>query len=206
MTPDWSASPTADPYADFNNPQSLNLYSYTKNSPVTVKDADGHCGEDVCVVATLAGITILVMATHAYYAMPPEQRNFGTALSQATSSLSNAISGLLHPNNAGQNAPPPPSVPTNVSQGTPGTTASSVPQGTPASTSQQGTIDTSPIESRLFPKDVKQDTRQNAGSQCEYCGVQTVPGQKSQAGVSTPANQGQTDHYTPLLENSGQFC
>jgi RHS repeat-associated protein len=145
MTPDWSASPTADPYADFSNPQSLNLYSYTKNSPVAVKDADGHCGEDVCVVETLTGITILVMATHAYYAMPPEQRNFGTALSQATSSLSNAISGLLHPNNAGQNAPPPPSVPTNVSQGTPGTTASSVPQGTPASTSQAGAINTGPM-------------------------------------------------------------
>jgi RHS repeat-associated protein len=48
MSPDWSASPVAVPYADINNPQSLNLYSYVKNNPLSHADADGHvqlCGQ-----------------------------------------------------------------------------------------------------------------------------------------------------------------
>ena len=31
------------PYADFGNPQSLNLYSYVKNNPLNLTDPDGHC-------------------------------------------------------------------------------------------------------------------------------------------------------------------
>lgn len=42
MTPDWAAKPTAVPYANFGNPQSLNLYSYVKNNPTTFGDPDGH--------------------------------------------------------------------------------------------------------------------------------------------------------------------
>jgi RHS repeat-associated protein len=42
MTPDWSAKPTSVPYAVFNNPQSLNLYAYVQNNPVTNRDPDGH--------------------------------------------------------------------------------------------------------------------------------------------------------------------
>jgi RHS repeat-associated protein len=50
MTPDWEAKPTDVPYANFGNPQSLNLYSYVQNNPTTVGDPDGHadpCGCDV---------------------------------------------------------------------------------------------------------------------------------------------------------------
>ena len=43
MTPDWAATATAVPYANFGNPQSLNLYSYVKNNPTTFGDPDGHC-------------------------------------------------------------------------------------------------------------------------------------------------------------------
>ena len=46
MTPDWSSMPTAVPYADLSNPQSLNLYSYTKNNPTTLRDPNGHCDID----------------------------------------------------------------------------------------------------------------------------------------------------------------
>jgi len=42
MTPDWSAAPTPVPYADFNDPQTLNLYGYVGNRPITNVDADGH--------------------------------------------------------------------------------------------------------------------------------------------------------------------
>ena len=43
MIPDWAASPTAVPYADFGDPQSLNLYTYVGNNPITRFDIDGHC-------------------------------------------------------------------------------------------------------------------------------------------------------------------
>jgi len=42
MTPDWAAKPTNVPYASFGNPQSLNLYSYVENNPLSRVDLDGH--------------------------------------------------------------------------------------------------------------------------------------------------------------------
>src|SRR5260370_6952834 len=42
VTPDWAAKPTSVPYADFGNPQSLNPYSYVRNSPESYEDPDGH--------------------------------------------------------------------------------------------------------------------------------------------------------------------
>ena len=42
VTPDWAAKATAVPYAEFADPQSLNLYSYVRNIPTTKWDVDGH--------------------------------------------------------------------------------------------------------------------------------------------------------------------
>jgi hypothetical protein len=42
MTPDWAAKAVAVPYANYGNPQSLNLYSYVQNNPTTLGDTDGH--------------------------------------------------------------------------------------------------------------------------------------------------------------------
>lgn len=42
MSPDWSAKEEPVPYAKLDNPQSLNLYSYVLNNPVTAFDNDGH--------------------------------------------------------------------------------------------------------------------------------------------------------------------
>jgi len=46
MTPDWAARPTAVPYAVFGDPQSLNLYGYVRNDPVSGADLDGHQGPE----------------------------------------------------------------------------------------------------------------------------------------------------------------
>jgi RHS repeat-associated protein len=46
---DWASKPAAVPYSDFGNPQSLNLYSYTKNNPTTFGDLDGHCPDSLCI-------------------------------------------------------------------------------------------------------------------------------------------------------------
>jgi RHS repeat-associated protein len=42
MSPDSNPAPDPIPYADITNPQSLNLYSYVLNNPITNTDPDGH--------------------------------------------------------------------------------------------------------------------------------------------------------------------
>lgn len=42
ISADWSAVPVPVPYANFGDPQTLNLYSYVENSPLNKIDADGH--------------------------------------------------------------------------------------------------------------------------------------------------------------------
>ena len=45
MSPDWSATVEPVPYSKLDDPQSLNLYSYVLNNPLSNVDADGHaCG------------------------------------------------------------------------------------------------------------------------------------------------------------------
>ena len=47
MSPDWSAKVEPVPYAKLDDPQSLNLYAYVLNNPLSGVDADGHtCGEN----------------------------------------------------------------------------------------------------------------------------------------------------------------
>ena len=46
MSPDWSAKVMPVPYATMGDPQSLNLYSYVRNNPLTGVDADGHCDKN----------------------------------------------------------------------------------------------------------------------------------------------------------------
>jgi hypothetical protein len=42
MSPDWADKPEAVPYSDLHNPQSLNLYAYVSNNPLSRADFDGH--------------------------------------------------------------------------------------------------------------------------------------------------------------------
>lgn len=42
LSPDWSSDPDTIPYAEFENPQTLNLYSYGHNNPLVYDDPDGH--------------------------------------------------------------------------------------------------------------------------------------------------------------------
>jgi RHS repeat-associated protein len=43
-SPDWSSAPQPVPYADLTDPQTLDLYSYVRNNPLSKTDLDGHCG------------------------------------------------------------------------------------------------------------------------------------------------------------------
>ena len=42
MSPDWSAKAEPVPYAKLDDPQSLNLYDYVRNNPLSRVDVDGH--------------------------------------------------------------------------------------------------------------------------------------------------------------------
>jgi RHS repeat-associated protein len=42
MSPDWSAKEDPVPYANLGNPQTLNLYAYVHNNPLSTYDPDGH--------------------------------------------------------------------------------------------------------------------------------------------------------------------
>jgi len=42
LSPDWNNDPEPVPWADFSDPQSLNLYSYVGNNPLSHEDPDGH--------------------------------------------------------------------------------------------------------------------------------------------------------------------
>lgn len=42
VTPDWADKAATVPYAEFSDPQSLNLYTYVRNVPTTRYDPDGH--------------------------------------------------------------------------------------------------------------------------------------------------------------------
>ncbi len=70
MTPDWAARATAVPYADFRDPQSLNLYGYVRNNPISKADEDGHCGAPsglqpgqvgICVASFIKSNTIMLI-------------------------------------------------------------------------------------------------------------------------------------------------
>lgn len=42
MSPDWSAKVEPVPYSKLDNPQTLNLYAYVGNNPLSRVDLDGH--------------------------------------------------------------------------------------------------------------------------------------------------------------------
>jgi hypothetical protein len=42
LSPDWSAKEEPVPYAKLDEPQTLNLYQYVRNNPLSRVDADGH--------------------------------------------------------------------------------------------------------------------------------------------------------------------
>ena len=54
MSPDYSEDPVPVPYASLSNPQSLNLYAYAGNNPLSFVDEDGHDG--AAPTATCSGI------------------------------------------------------------------------------------------------------------------------------------------------------
>jgi RHS repeat-associated protein len=98
MTPDWAGKPTAVPYANFGNPQSLNLYSYVENNPTTTGDPDGHCFEDACALEGGTGVVVVgiaaLTAADVYLHTPSAQRSLSTFTSAFTDTVSSDVHGI----------------------------------------------------------------------------------------------------------------
>lgn len=62
LSPDWNKNPQGVPYADFTNPQTLNLYQYMRNNPLGGVDPDGHdptiLDKEFAAQAAAAGIQV----------------------------------------------------------------------------------------------------------------------------------------------------
>ena len=89
ITPDWAAKAVDVPYAEFSDPQSLNLYSYVRNVPTVKADPDGHCPN--CVLAlggAVIGAAINVGVT--YFTKPN-----ATAKDYAAAAVSGAVTGAV---------------------------------------------------------------------------------------------------------------
>jgi RHS repeat-associated protein len=105
MSPDWTAKEEGDdpvPYANLEDPQSLNLYAYVRNNPLSKADPDGHCAEDACVVeggaalvtVAVVGAIALEAGAVAYNNSPEGQRSWSTFSSGVSDSFSSNISSI----------------------------------------------------------------------------------------------------------------
>src|SRR5262249_30552535 len=47
MSPDWNEKPEPITYADLSDPQTLNLYGYGRNNPMSHRDGDGHFWQEL---------------------------------------------------------------------------------------------------------------------------------------------------------------
>lgn len=172
LSPDWAAKEEPVPYAKLDNPQTLNLYSYVQNNPLSHVDADGHCAEDACVVeggtALIVGAIALTAGTEAYLSTPSGQRSLSTFTSGVSSSFSNSVSSIKNFFSSSK-ATPAPAAPVGATPATP-TAAPAVPgtqsnqpksnpmTGTPGSTSQTTQPDGSPKQVRRYGPDGHPET------------------------------------------------
>jgi hypothetical protein len=106
LSPDRSARPVAVPYSNLGNPQTLNLYSYVGNNPLSVVDPDGHqntpggtqCGQVVSIACGSPGeeaaadlkaseAQYVVQVQQAQQNVPTSKKTFTNADAAATAAL-----------------------------------------------------------------------------------------------------------------------
>jgi RHS repeat-associated protein len=106
MTPDWAANAIAVPYANFGDPQTLNLYGYVRNNPLSKADLDGHvAGVDDATIVTAAAVTYGVLVTYYVLTQPQTQHALSDASSAAVGALSSLFSSKKEQNRTGPNQP-----------------------------------------------------------------------------------------------------
>jgi len=106
LSPDWSAKEEPVPYAKLDNPQSLNLYSYVLNNPLSNVDPDGHAGS--CGAAAGDGSSCKVTMTQIKQTVNfyDKSGNVVSSVNVTTnmSTVSNSITGAVVSANASATA------------------------------------------------------------------------------------------------------
>jgi RHS repeat-associated protein len=87
MSPDWSAKVTPVPYAKLDNPQSLNLYGYVLNNPLSRADVDGHCDAPSNLKAGQVGICVASYISSSTFDVVGDGDNRGTNGNGGTSRI-----------------------------------------------------------------------------------------------------------------------
>jgi RHS repeat-associated protein len=150
ISPDWSAIPAPVPYANLTNPQTLNLYAMVHDNPESFADLDGH--DDKILQA--GKVPVGGQAQNPTVAeQPPQEASAAAAVVACVASGScEGLAALAGPSILAM-LPAAAMVTAILSppmeQGdpmTPGYMPAPPVTGTPPSTSQQGTVDTSPIQ------------------------------------------------------------
>jgi RHS repeat-associated protein len=123
LSPDWSAQEEPVPYANLDDPQSLNLYSYVRNNPLTNVDPDGHCGgpgEGSCgdrySVSDVENIVDNEVGD--LRDTPQESAPISQLYTDLTDAIKNGEQLPVQPTNAGPGAPanPDPTIQNNINQ------------------------------------------------------------------------------------------
>jgi RHS repeat-associated protein len=199
LSPDWSAKEEPVPYADLSDPQSLNLYGYVRNNPLSKTDPDGHWPDWGDVGNFIAGVTNAWASDNLAGAGRVDQSTEAGKLGAAVGDFGAAVQGGLEVLGGGggeiggaaldvTGAGAVVGVPLNVAS-------------TTAIAHGGATVGTAAVNlfkaGGNFSSKTKQEVREAAGGKCEKCSSETVPAQKSQKGVKPPGNEGQTDHKIP---------
>ena len=196
FSPDWSADVEPVPYAKIDNPQSLNLYTYVQNNPLTMRDADGHdC--DVCtsVMNFFSAAANAWASDNAFGAGRQEQTTTSGTVGAAVGDSVATVTGTLEVlGGGGETLVTAPASTTGVGAVLPAAGAAVTLHG--AGTAITATASLFKAGGRFSSK-TKQDARAARNGKCAKCGVDTVPAQQSQKGVTPPGNEGQTDHIVP---------
>jgi RHS repeat-associated protein len=97
LTPDWSIQPVSVPYGDFTDPQTLNLYGYTRNNPLNKIDKDGHCIDGVSTTACIVAVFAVATAAYATYkAIKQAVRDYKNARDYNEHYIDNVMKGRVN--------------------------------------------------------------------------------------------------------------
>jgi RHS repeat-associated protein len=96
LSSDWSAVPVPVPYANFTNPQTLNLYAMVRDNPESFADLDGHCCTLDDVAMTIGGIENAFNENNGINAggFKPPENQLGRAIGNAISVVTGGIEVL----------------------------------------------------------------------------------------------------------------
>ena len=199
MSPDWAAKEDPVPYATFDDPQSLNLYAYVRNNPLTRVDADGHVNWND-VGNFLVGASNALKSDLTFGSGRMEQT---TTSGQLGAMVGDAVATGVgaYEMNIGTRATltgaltEPESNGAGVAVAAAGVAVTA--HGATVVAQGAGHLAMAAKAGGRFSPGTKQGAKEAAGGKCQNCGTETTPGQKSEKGVTPPKNEGQTDHIEP---------